>query len=81
MKLNRRQFLTAGAVATAGLVLPKLPFPQFASTALAFNQSPGVRKFVQNLRGVFPLDSEGIPVAIPNPTNPGWWQPGVSHYL
>ena len=56
--LNRRRFLQAGAGAAA--------FLGFARRAYPFAQSPGLQKYVQPLRGVYPLDPAGIPLAMPD---------------
>jgi len=72
--ITRRQFLRAGALAGAGLVVSwKGGIPD----AFAFSQSANLQKFVQPLRGVGATD---IPVAQKDTVNPGWWQPGVDHY-
>jgi spore coat protein A, manganese oxidase len=62
MQLSRRTFLKLSGAAGAGLALGGRFFLD-APTALAFQQSPGLRKFGQTMRGVFPLDPNGIPVA------------------
>src|SRR5689334_22587513 len=61
--ISRREFLKLSGAGIAAL---------FASTrarlllrARAY-QSSGLTKFIRPLRGVFPLDSDGIPVAIPD---------------
>ena len=40
--------------------------PTTTAIVPAFYQSPGLTKFSQPLRGVYPLDFQGIPVAIPD---------------
>jgi spore coat protein A len=62
--ISRRDFLKLGAISGIGLLLAKLGLPQ--SVAKAFAQSNALRKFVQPLRGVYPLDPNGIPVAVPD---------------
>ena len=67
--LTRRQFLGAGAMAGAGLVLP-----WNIGKARAFDQTPpGLRKFIQPLPGLGPT---GIPVATPNKSR----FPGEDYY-
>jgi spore coat protein A len=64
---NRRDFLKASALASAGLTL-------FRSTAWPFGQTPtGLQKFIQPLPGLGPT---GIPVAAPNTTA----YPGCDYY-
>jgi len=76
--LTRRQFLKLGAVASASLALPSIRWFADAPAAFAFNQSQGLSKFVQPLRGVGP---GAIPVAVPDKK---WsWDSGkivASHY-
>jgi spore coat protein A len=74
--LTRREFLKLTAIAGAGLAVP-WKLLSSASPAQAFAQSDTLRKFVQPLRGV---GGGGIPVAAADTVNPGWWQPGVTHY-
>jgi spore coat protein A, manganese oxidase len=71
--------LAPRTAADAGFPYP-LRWSWGASEAQAFYQSSKIGKFVQPLRGVFPLDSNGIPVAIPDAGTQAWWQPGVDHY-
>jgi spore coat protein A len=81
--MSRRKFLKIAAVAAgaagAGIVAGTLisdtilEEPQNSSTPSAagnpeFYQSNSLRKFIQPLRGVYPLDPNGIPVAIPDGT-------------
>jgi spore coat protein A, manganese oxidase len=62
--LTRRQFLIASVAAGTAL---SVPWYLDVRRAYAFYQSPsGLKKFAQPLRGVFPLDPSGIPVAIPD---------------
>ncbi len=64
--MTRRQLIKSGAVVGTGLALSTW-YLLNAPIALAFNQSPaGLKKFFQPLRGVFPLDPNGIPVAVPD---------------
>ena len=74
--INRRDFLKLSGAGIAAL---------FAATraksllrARAY-QSSGLSKFVQPLRGVFPLDSNGIPVAVPDGTR-RWGRAVAQHY-
>jgi spore coat protein A len=84
--LTRRGFFKLGAVAGAGMMLRgrRLAKPQVAraffpdgSISPEYVQSMNLVKFVQPLRGV---GGSGIPVAQADTVNPGWWQPGVTHY-
>jgi spore coat protein A len=68
MMITRRHFLKLGLLAGASLALPTLKWLGDAPPAQAFSQSGGVSKFAQPLRGVFPLDANGIPVAVPDGT-------------
>ena len=80
--LSRRRFLQAAALATAGLALPvRFNFRPgmgggpvlSAPVAFAYNESPGLRRFVQPLR-----NAGAIPVALPDPTPAP--VTGVTHY-
>ena len=76
--MNRRRFLQAAGAAAAVLALGSrgqtlgniahfqrlLQVPE----AYAFSQSQALKKFIQPLRGIFPLDPNGIPVAVPDGT-------------
>jgi spore coat protein A len=73
--LSRRNFIKLGLLAGAGLAMP-LEWLANAPAAFAFSQSDNLRKFIQPLRMV----GADIPVAQPDAVNPGWWQPGVTHY-
>jgi len=75
--ISRRDFLKLGAAVTTGLVLSKY-IPWSKSVARAY-QSNGLRKYVQPLRGVFPIDPNGIPVAIPDGTH-RWGRTVAQHY-
>ncbi len=74
--LTRREFLKLTAITGASLAVPWKLLSN-ATPAFAFSQSDALRKFVQPLRGV---GGGGIPVAAADTVNPGWWQPGVTHY-
>ncbi len=76
MRFTRREFLKMSAAAGAGLAMSGR-FTFDAPPASAFSQSANLKKFIQPLRGV---GGDGIPVAQPDTVNPGWWQPGVTHY-
>lgn len=43
-----------------------------------FSQSDKLAKFIQPLRMVGAVG--GIPLAVKDTVNPGWWKPGVDHY-
>src|SRR5690349_15958787 len=75
--ISRRDFLKLSAAGMAAL---------YASTRAKLLKarayiSSGVTKFAQPLRGVYPLDSNGIPVAIPDGTQ-AWKKSGIvaQHY-
>ncbi len=81
--VSRRNFLKLGAFAGAGMLLPKNWLagvrhsgPRLAPVGPHFAQSDQLAKFIQPLRKV----GADIPVAVPDTTDPGWWQPGVTHY-
>ncbi len=75
MKITRRQFLKGAAAAG---VLLSVPLKFGVRSAHAFYQSPAIPLFGTPLRGVFPLDPNGIPVAIPDGTAAP--VTGVTHY-
>ena len=63
--ISRRDFIKLGAVAGASLLLGKYHISDSVVRAM----TPGISrvvKFTQPLRGVYPLDPNGIPVAIPD---------------
>ena len=66
--VTRRQVLKAAGVAGASLAVPWELMTLGSRSAFAFQQSIGLQKFVQPLRGVFPLDPNGIPVAVTDGT-------------
>jgi spore coat protein A len=66
MRSSRREFLMLSGAAAAGVAMGA--FTLRAPAVRAFSQSSGLRKFAQPFRGVFPLDSGGIPVAVPDGT-------------
>ncbi len=88
-RVSRRRFLRLGAAA-AGMLMARWSLNPQAALA-AMKELPGgslpesvpvpgrggaLRKFVQRLRSV----GSDIPLAQPDKANPGWWQPGVTHY-
>ena len=75
MKLSRRALLKAGAVASAGLVVPT-GWLGAAAPAQAFSHSDRLRKFIRPLR----MPGTDIPIAQPDTVIQPWWQPGVTHY-
>ncbi len=75
--LTRRKFLKVSAATGVALTLPWGWLLNAPPPVRAFSQSDRLRKFIQPLRGLGP---GGIPVAQPDTVNPGWWQPGVTHY-
>ena len=74
--VTRREFLKLSAMAGASLVLPVrwLSRPLRVQAAASSN---ALKKFIQPLRR---CGGTGIPVMQPDTVNPGWWQPGVTHY-
>jgi spore coat protein A len=78
MKTSRREFLKISVATGAGLFLGRLPGFKLNS-AYAFYNSNGLQKFVQPLRGVFPLDPNGIPVAVPDGSR-AWGSQTAAHY-
>ena len=61
--MNRRDFIKTSAMAGTAMAA----YAGFgASSAYAFYQSPGLQKYIQPLRGVYPLDPAGIPLALPD---------------
>jgi spore coat protein A len=56
--MNRRTFLKTTAGAAALMALPRRAYP--------FAQSPALQKYIQPLRGVYPIDPAGIPLATPD---------------
>jgi spore coat protein A len=76
--ITRRQFIKLSALAAAGLAVP-YGWLSSPTEALAFSQSGALKKFIQPMRVV---GGSGIPVMTSDPasSNPGWWQPGVTHY-
>jgi spore coat protein A, manganese oxidase len=61
--MNRRDFIKTSAVAGTAIAM----YAGFGSErAYAFYQSPGLQKYIQPLRGVYPLDPNGIPLALPD---------------
>ena len=61
--ISRRDFIKLGALTSASLMLAKVSRPD--TLARALGQSVDI-KFTQPLRGVYPLDLNGIPVALPD---------------
>ncbi len=80
--VSRREFFKLGAAAGAGLALPwisRLPSVKAADSGKTdpkFSQSNNLQKFIAPLRTV----GVEIPLAHADTTDPGWWQPGVTHY-
>lgn len=61
--MNRREFIKTSSLAGAAAGL----YGAFgAQDAFAFAQSPGLQKFIQPLRGIYPIDPLGIPLATPD---------------
>jgi spore coat protein A len=62
--ISRRDFLKLGAASITGLWFLANSVQKLA--VKAFSTSNALAKFVQPLRGVYPLDPNGIPVAVPD---------------
>ena len=73
--VSRREFLKLTAIAGASLAVP-FKLLSDAEAVFAFSQSGNLKKFIQPLRQV----GTDIKLAIPDAVNPGWWQPGATHY-
>jgi spore coat protein A len=73
--LSRREFLKRTAIVGVSLTVP-FKWLSDAPAAFAFSQSDNLQKFIQPLR----LVKTDIKLAQPDTVNPGWWQPGVTHY-
>ena len=71
---SRRDFLKLSAAAAAALYASTRA--KFMLKAYASSQSDNLAKFIQPLR----RPGADIPIAAPDTVNPGWWQPGVTHY-
>ena len=75
--ITRREFLKLGAAGVAAFYASSIPkFTVGKAAAEELSQSGNLRKFIQPLR----RPGAGIPLAMPDTTDPGWWQPGVTHY-
>jgi len=72
--ISRRDFLKLGSAGALSLYAASRA--RFLLRARASSQSDNLRKFVQSLR----IPGADIPIAEPDTVNPGWWQPGVTHY-
>jgi spore coat protein A len=77
--ITRRKFLKLAALVGTAASVP-LDWLVHAPYAYAFSQSPGLSRFTQPLRGVFPLDPNGIPVAIPDGIRSWKGNIKASHY-
>jgi spore coat protein A, manganese oxidase len=73
--VSRREFLKRSAIVGASLAVP-FKWLSAAQAAYAYAQSGGLKKFIQPLRQI----GTDIKLAVPDAVNPGWWQPGVTHY-
>ena len=71
---TRREFLKMSVAGAAALFSAN--HSNFMIDAFAFSQSSHLNKFIQPLR----RPGADIPIAAPDKLNPGWWQPGVTHY-
>jgi spore coat protein A len=78
LRMNRRRFVQMTGAIAGALALGRIFKFDPIQEAAAFSQSPGLIKFGQPLRGVFPLDPNGIPVAVPDGTPAP--VTGVTHY-
>jgi len=71
--MNRRDFIKTSAMAGTAMAA----YAGFgAESVYAFYQSPGLKKYIQPLRGVYPIDPAGIPLALPD----GFSTASVDHY-
>src|SRR5512146_94952 len=77
--LSRRQFLKLVRIAGASLAVPWKLVSTVRPVFAASYQSGGLARFKQPLRGVFPLDPDGIPVAVPDGTR-SWGKVVAQHY-
>ncbi len=77
--ITRRKFLKLAALVGMAASGP-IEWLVHAPLAYAFSQSPGLSRFTQPLRGVFPLDPNGIPVAVPDGTRSWGGNIQASHY-
>jgi len=66
MNMSRRRFCQLAGATVAAVALGRYVGFDPALPASAFYQSTGLSKFTEQLRGVYPLDSNGIPVAVPD---------------
>ncbi len=75
--VSRRDFLKLSALAGAGMFVPWRLLHD-AKPVQAFSNSNNLIKFIQPLRTI----GNEISIATPDPAsaNPGWWQPGATHY-
>ena len=77
--ITRRKFLKLAALVGTAASMP-IDWLVHAPYAYAFSQSPGLSRFTQPLRGVYPLDPNGIPVAIPDGIRSWKGNIQASHY-
>ncbi len=77
-RMDRRSFVKMAGATAAALTLGRLGGFEIMPEASAFSQSSGLKKFAQAMRGVYPLDTNGIPVAVPDDTPAP--VTGVTHY-
>ncbi len=80
IRMDRRTFVKMAGTAAAALALGRGLGMDLLPKASAFSQSSGLKKFGpgQTLRGIYPLDPDGIPVAVPDGTS--GWPGGALHY-
>src|ERR1051325_10331423 len=74
--ITRRDFLKLSGASIAALYAMTRSKSLLRARAC---QSKGLCKFAQPLRGVYPLDSKGIPVAVPDGTR-RWGRTIAQHY-
>jgi len=76
--ISRRDFMKLGMITSSSILFVKFGLSQ--SIAKAFANSSTVTKFTQPLRGVYPLDINGIPVALPDGNRTWKGVDKVQHY-
>ncbi|VVB51215.1 Laccase [uncultured archaeon] len=79
MRMSRRRFVQMASATAAALALGRIIDFDITQPAAAFYNSSGLQKFAQPLRGVYPIDPNGIPVAIPDGKR-SWDDKVAQHY-
>jgi spore coat protein A len=65
-RMDRRTFVKMAGTTVGALALGRVLGFDILPRARAFYNSTGLTKFTQPLRGVYPIDPNGIPVAVPD---------------